>query len=122
VLRHADTVLTLFDPPLGFAALGTLGKDAHLEQIAVFPAQARKGHGTRLLNAAIAHAAEQGHTRMVLTTFRDIPWNGPWYEHHGFTELPYEECSPEMRAVRDEELRVGLDAMAPRLAMARGLV
>jgi GNAT superfamily N-acetyltransferase len=121
VLRHADMVLVLGDPPTGFATLGVLGEDAHLEQMAVHPDHSNQGHGTQLLKTAITHATEQGHQRLVLTTFRDIPWNGPWYARHGFTELPYEDCGPELRAVRDEEIREGLDAMAPRLAMSRNL-
>jgi GNAT superfamily N-acetyltransferase len=121
VIRCADEVLVEGDPPVAFAALGRLGPDAHLEQIAVHPDHGRRGHGTRLLLASFAWARAAGFEHMVLTTFRDVPWNGPWYAEHGFRELPYAECSPDMQAVRDAEIRSGLDTMAPRLAMARDL-
>jgi GNAT superfamily N-acetyltransferase len=121
VIRSAEAVLVEGDPPVAFAALGRLGPDAHLEQIAVHPDHGARGIGTRLLLASFDWARGAGYRRMVLTTFTDIPWNGPWYARHGFRELPYEECSPEMRVVRDAEIESGLDAMAPRLVMAREL-
>ena len=119
VIRNAATVLTVGTPPIAFAVVGELGPDAYLEQISVHPDHGRRGVGTSLLMTALAHAA--GYRRMVLTTFADIPWNGPWYAKHGFRTLPYAECSPEMQAVRDAEIQSGLDAMAPRLAMAHDL-
>ena len=118
VIRAADEVLVEGDPPVAFAALGRLGPDAHLEQISVHPDHGRHGIGTRLLLASVDWARAAGYRRMVLTTFTNIPWNGPWYTKHGFRELPYAECSPEMQAVRDAEVESGLDAMAPRIAMA----
>lgn len=121
VIRSADEVLVEGDPPVAFAALGVLGPDVHLEQIAVHPDHGSRGIGTRLLLASFEWAHAAGYQRMVLTTFTDIPWNGPWYAKHGFRELPYADCSPQLQAVRDAEIESGLDAMAPRLAMVRGL-
>lgn len=118
VLRDADEVLVEGDPPVAFAALGRLGPDAHLEQVAVHPDASRRGLGTRLLTASLDWARAAGFKRMVLTTFRDIAWNGPWYARHGFQELPYAECSPELQAVRTAEIESGLDTVAPRLVMA----
>jgi GNAT superfamily N-acetyltransferase len=121
VLRNAAVVLTVGEPRIGFAVVGELGPDAYLEQISVHPDHGRRGVGTALLMTALDWARAGDHPRMVLTTFRDLPWNGPWYAHHGFRELPYDECSAELRAVRDAELEAGLDAMAPRVAMAHDL-
>jgi hypothetical protein len=54
---------------------------------------------------------------VTLLTFRDIPWNGPWYAGHGFVELPEEEFGPELRTHWQAEIDAGLHALGHRLAM-----
>jgi hypothetical protein len=55
---------------------------------------------------------------VTLTTFRDVPWNRPWYERLGFRVLGEDELGPELRARRDEEEHLGLPA-ALRVCMRR---
>ena len=33
---------------------------------------------------------------MALSTFRDVPWNGPFYRRHGFRELARKEMAAWM--------------------------
>lgn len=120
-LRNAAAIMTVGRPPIGFAAVGELGPDAYLVQVSVLPDHGRQGVGTGLLSTVLDWARAGDNPRLVLTTFRDIPWNGPWYAKHGFYELPHAACSPELQAVRDAELQSGLDAVAPRIAMAHDL-
>jgi undecaprenyl pyrophosphate synthase len=54
-------------------------------------------------------AAENGRPAITLTTFSDVPWNRPLYEHLGFTVLAENEFGPELRAVRAHEATLGLD-------------
>ncbi|GAA3138287.1 GNAT family N-acetyltransferase [Nonomuraea salmonea] len=60
----------------------------HLDQLAVRPERMRQGIGGRLVAAVIDHARACGAPGVTLTTFRDVPWNGPWYARHGFSVLP----------------------------------
>lgn len=106
-------VLVIGDPPLGFAALIELDDHPHLEQISVHVDHGRRGIGTQLLTEVIKRSA----SGLTLLTFRDIPWNGPWYARHGFTELPEPEFGPDLRAHWRAEIDAGLHALAPRLAM-----
>ena len=46
---------------------------------------------------------------MTLTTFRDVPWNAPFYERLGFCVLDSSELTPELDAVVREEAARGLD-------------
>jgi hypothetical protein len=46
---------------------------------------------------------------ITLTTFTDVPWNGPLYRHLGFRVLTDDELGPELRALRDRETAHGLD-------------
>ena len=79
----------------------------------------RRGIGTALVNAACHWAAGQGFSQITLCTFGDVPWNGPFYARRGFTEIP--PPTPALRALRQREVRLGLDGMGRRCVMRRPL-
>lgn len=108
-------------PPVGFAQLEIVDGQAHLEQLAVSPEHARQGIGRALVTAAKAWAREAGYVAMTLTTFKDVPFNAPFYAGCGFTELPPEQWGPELVAQREREMALGLDAMGQRIAMRTAL-
>ena len=54
--------------------------------------------------------------RLTLTTYVDVPWNGPYYRCLGFVPVPDAAIGPQLRAVRAREAAYGLDAW-PRTAM-----
>jgi len=83
-------------------------------------AYGRRGIGGALVDRVCSWAAELGFEAITLTTFRDVPFNGPYYERHGFTQLSAHECGPELRALRQLERDIGLDVQ-PRIAMRRRL-
>jgi GNAT superfamily N-acetyltransferase len=108
------------DAPVGFALLCIVDGAPHVEEIDVDPAHGRRGIGRALLETALAWAREAGHRRVTLTTFREIPWNEPFYASAGFRGLEPHEIGPELAAlVRDETAR-GLDP-AQRVVMRRDL-
>jgi hypothetical protein len=55
---------------------------------------------------------------MTLTTYRDVAWNRPLYEHLGWFVLAEPDIGPGLRAVRDIEASHGLDPAA-RVCMRR---
>lgn len=120
MLDRCSPVLVAGRPPVGLAALTVLDGDAHLEQIAVRPDHGRRGVGTALLEAACARARELGHRRITLTTFRDLPWNAPWYARHGFAVLAESEWGPQLAEQWREEAETGI-AVLPRVVMRREL-
>ena len=111
----------LGDAPVGFAHVEPLTADVpHLEEIDVDPSHGRRGLGTRLVQAVCDWAAAAGHSAITLNTFRDVPWNMPWYRRLGFVELPVEAWSDALRRQVAAETARGLDP-ARRVAMARRL-
>lgn len=108
------------DRPAGYAVVDRLDRCAHVEQISVDPRHQGRGLGRALLAAVERWAAGQGLRGLTLTTFRDVPWNRPLYEHLGFRALPEGELTPGLRALRGEEARHGLDP-ALRVCMYRPL-
>jgi hypothetical protein len=54
-----------------------------------------------------------------LTTYRDVPWNGPFYARRGFRTIS--RLGPGLRAIRDHEKAIGDDGFGPRIAMRKNL-
>ncbi|MEM1247998.1 MAG: GNAT family N-acetyltransferase [Acidobacteriota bacterium] len=92
----------------------------HVEQVSVDPRGARRGLGRQLIEFVAESARRKGASAMTLTTFRDVPWNAPYYERLGFRTLDEAELGPELIALRREEIERGLDRW-PRVAMRREL-
>jgi N-acetylglutamate synthase-like GNAT family acetyltransferase len=103
---------------VGFIVMDVVDRCAHVDEVAVTPVAGRRGHGTALLEQAERWAALQQLPAVTLTTFRDVAWNGPWYAKLGYRELADHECTPTIRALRDEEQRNGL-AKELRIVMRR---
>ncbi|MEG7491683.1 GNAT family N-acetyltransferase [Enterobacter hormaechei] len=73
-----------------------------------------RGLGRQLIARAVAHARSLGLNSLTLTTFRDVPWNAPFYRRLGFEMLT--TLTPELRQKREEETAHGL-AYGSRCAM-----
>ncbi|MGH9075367.1 MAG: GNAT family N-acetyltransferase, partial [Acidimicrobiales bacterium] len=109
------------DPPVGFVWLMLVGGQAHVEAIAMAPGSGRQGIGRALLERACEWAQGAGYRRVTLCTFRDVPWNGPFYRSAGFEDLPEKEWCDELTALRATERANGLDEEGPRVVMVRAL-
>jgi GNAT superfamily N-acetyltransferase len=106
------------DAPIGFAHVEILASDLpHLEEIDVHPLHGRRGVGTRLVKAVCAWAREAGYAELTLTTFRDVPWNMPFYARLGFVALSPELLRVELATQVAQEKARGLDPAA-RVVMA----
>ena len=96
--------------PVGFALVKMLADDLpHLEEIDVHPIHGRRGLGTALVRAVCEWATDSGYPVLTLTTFRDVPWNYPFYASLGFKEISGVTLRAELVAVVSEETNRGLD-------------
>lgn len=112
----APGFLLVADPVVGFAHVVLIDGEAHLEQVSVHPDHARRGTGTALVRAAMDRARSEGHDRLSLCTYRDVPFNGPFYAGLGFTEVS--ELLPYQRRLREAERALGLDRAGVRVVMS----
>jgi len=98
------------DIPVGFAHV-VVHEDgvAHLEEVDVHPDHARRGLGRRLVQTVCAWATSRGYHAVSLTTFRDVPWNMPFYTGLGFVPVAPDRVGAALRSVIDDETRRGLD-------------
>ena len=108
------------DRAVGMVIVSVREGVAYVEEIDVHPEHGRRGLGARLLARACEWARELGYPAIALSTFRDVPWNGPFYRRHGFKDLQPADWTPGMRAVREREARHGLRVEA-RVFMRREL-
>lgn len=103
--------------PVGFVHLLEEDGVAHLEQLSVLPAHARRGHGRALVDAALDEASARGHGAVTLRTFAEVPWNAPFYASLGFVETTPPDL-PFYRRLLEAERRLGLDELGRRVHMS----
>jgi GNAT superfamily N-acetyltransferase len=103
-----------------FALCKEVDGAAYLAELDVHPEHARQGLGRALFEVLRHWAREQGYAEMLLTTFRDVPWNAPYYERWGFRIMREDEPGPGLRAIREHETRSGLPP-ASRVCMMLSL-
>lgn len=109
------------DRPVGFAHSKPVGRGTvYVAQLSVHPDHAGHRLAARLLDRVVAFHGPRGVQRLTLTTFRDIPWNAPYYERLGFREVP--DLGAEVFLGRQiaEQVRAGFPR-ATRVAMARAI-
>jgi ribosomal protein S18 acetylase RimI-like enzyme len=105
--------------PVGFLLGDRLDGRFHIEEIDVLPERGRRGLGTALIRTACEAASAYGHHEATLCTYREVPWNAPYYRRIGFRDLEPNETEPELRARIEHEAAQGLEP-AVRVAMVRG--
>ena len=96
--------------------------DSHLwlAEISVDPEHGRRGVGTALLREIIEDAARRGLKGVALSTFRDVPFNAPFYREHGFEETDPRIEPPGLRDRFEAETPAGIDR-STRVLMVRRL-
>jgi GNAT superfamily N-acetyltransferase len=82
------------DEPVGFLAAHELDGRFYIAEVSITRSYQRQGLGARLIAAAVDHARAAGFGAVTLTTYRDLPWNGPYYARFGFAEVDPGEVGP----------------------------
>lgn len=108
------------DEPVAYLLVEVIDASAHIDQVSVHPRAARQGLGRALIEAVASWAREHGLKALTLTTYRDVPWNRPYYERLGFQIVDEAHITPGLRRLRAQEAAAGLDRW-PRVVMRRSL-
>ncbi len=93
--------------PVGFIVAKFLTQGCFIVELDVHPDYTRLGMGSALVRACCQGAQSRGFDQVLLTTFRKVPWNIPFYQHLGFEILPAEQWSSEIAAIVSHEARYG---------------
>jgi GNAT superfamily N-acetyltransferase len=106
------------DRPVGYLISSELDGGAHIDQVSVATAHARRRLGAALIEHLATIAAADGRPALTLTAFRDVTWNAPYYARLGFVVIEPADQGPELRALIAHE-SVAIPGSAPRVAMRR---
>ena len=105
---------------VGFALVEPFGVRLHLEELDVLPEHAGRGLGRALMSEVERWAADNRFAEITLTSYRDVPWNAPFYARLGFAILERVDLDAELEARLAAEAARGLDTL-PRVAMRKRL-
>jgi GNAT superfamily N-acetyltransferase len=104
------------DIVIGFAITREVDRTLYLQEIDILPTHGQRGIGTALIETVQAWGKRSGYDAMSLSTFRDLPWNAPFYAKLGFRILDESELTPEFQQIREHEREAGLP-IADRVIM-----
>ena len=106
---------------VGFLTAEIIGAELHIDEFDVHLDHQRQGIGRKLLSAVVEYAREEGLEALTLTTFRDVPWNAPFYSSAGFSAVEQSEVSPRLKSILELEVEHGLP-QGKRCAMRMKIV
>jgi GNAT superfamily N-acetyltransferase len=93
---------------VGFAITREVDDTIYLQEMDVAPAHGQRGIGSALVEAVCDWAKLQGYQTISLSTFRNLPWNAPFYAKLGFWMLDESELTIGFKQIRLQELEAGL--------------
>jgi GNAT superfamily N-acetyltransferase len=106
--------------PVAYLLSSVVDGCGHIDQVSVAPSHARRGLGAALIEHLAERVRVEGRAGLTLSTFRDVPWNAPYYARLGFAVVESADQGPELAAlVRREAATIPGDA--PRVAMRRAI-
>ncbi|WP_309645990.1 GNAT family N-acetyltransferase [Phenylobacterium sp.] len=104
--------------PVAFVMFREAEGCGYIEQVDVLPSHERRGIGARLIEAVAEAARMRGWPALTLSTFKDVPFNAPYYRRLGFEDVQI--LTPGMAEIRAEHEARGLDESS-RVFMRRGV-
>jgi GNAT superfamily N-acetyltransferase len=91
----------------GFVRAVDIDQHLHIEELSVSQAFQGQGTGRALVAAVIEQARVMQLNSVTLTTFRDLPWNAPFYQRMGFVELTLAQADRHLRDALQAEITHG---------------
>lgn len=120
IARGHSLVATVANRVVGFLVSEPCGRELHIREMDVATQWQRQGIGAIMVRACGIDAGNAGFAALTLTTFRDVPWNAPFYARLGFVEVSEPEEHSRLNAELENEARAGL-RREQRVAMIRFL-
>lgn len=106
------------DVPVGYLLSEVVDGCAHVAQVSVARSFGRRGLGAALIDHLGAVTTQEQRRWVTLTTFRDVPWNAPYYRRLGFARIEPGDTGPELAALMEREA-ASLPGEHARVAMRR---
>ncbi len=120
IAKGHSLVATVANRVVGFLVSEPCGRELHIREMDVASQWRRQGIGAILIRACGIDAVNAGFAALTLTTFRDVPWNAPFYARLGFVEVAEPEEHSRLNTELVKEDLAGL-RREQRVAMIRFL-
>ncbi|CAE6723414.1 hypothetical protein R69746_01692 [Paraburkholderia aspalathi] len=92
----------------------------YVQELDVLSSHAGQRIGAALIEQVAQLARAQQITQLILSTFREVPWNAPYYRQLGFRDIKEADLDAALIARRDAHIARGLDE-SKRVFMRRDL-
>ena len=89
----------------GFVIGDRYDEDVYLHELDVGRDYQRRGIGAMLVRGFVDLARAQGAPNIYLSTFRDPPWNAPFYRKLGFSDVPRADYLPWMAEIEQRQAK-----------------
>jgi predicted N-acetyltransferase YhbS len=93
----------------------------YVQEVDVLSSHAGQRIGAALIEQVAQLALAQQITQLTLSTFREVPWNAPYYRRLGFRDIEEADLDAALIARRAAHIARGLDE-SKRVFMRRDLV
>jgi GNAT superfamily N-acetyltransferase len=108
VTKGTSWVAEADDHIVGFLCAEFVEIDLHIWLLAVRQEWQGNGIGRRLMKTAIEHAHFNKLRSVTLTTFREVPWNEPFYRSLGFGIIDTAKMEPRLEKILQDEIQNGI--------------
>jgi ribosomal protein S18 acetylase RimI-like enzyme len=104
----------------GFVMFEPQPSRIYVQELDVLTSHAGRRIGAALIEQVAGIARERQLTQLVLSTYRDVPWNAPYYRRLGFRDIELADLDTALIARREAHIARGLDE-SQRVFMRREL-
>ena len=105
---------------VGFVMFEPQPARIYIQELDVLTSHAGRRIGAALIEQVAQLARSRQIMQLVLSTYREVPWNAPYYRRLGFRDIDEAELDVALRARRDAHIARGLDE-SKRIFMRRDL-
>ncbi|MFM0644092.1 GNAT family N-acetyltransferase [Paraburkholderia bryophila] len=105
---------------VGFVMFEPQATRIYIQELDVLTSHAGQRIGAALIEQVAQHALDRQLTQLILSTYREVPWNAPYYRRLGFRDIEAAELDAHLIERRDAHIARGLDE-SKRVFMRRDL-
>lgn len=105
--------------PVGFLRAKPVDDILFCAEMSVQKHHHGKGLGEKLINHFMNYAKSDGFSGVAGITYKNVPWNGPYYQRLGFDYLEDAQIGEELRAIKTSEIENALSQAGERVVFGQ---
>lgn len=105
--------------PVGFLRAKPVDDILYCAEMSVLKHHHGKGLGEKLINHFVNYAKSDGFSGVAGITYKNVPWNGPYYQRLGFDYLEDAQIGEELRAIKTSEIENALSQAGERVVFGQ---